>query len=76
MNQWSTFNFALTKKFEQDGKELQRQYVFELQPGAPWEEIQAVLDDFKVEFKQLHEQVLKQEADKASQPVVEAQPSN
>lgn len=61
MNQWSMFNFAIIKN---DGK---NQYTLQLQPGSSWEEIQAVLDEFKVEFKQLHEQMIQQEADKKSQ---------
>ena len=58
MNQWSMFNFAIIKN---DGK---NQYVFQLQPGSSWDEIQLVLEEFKTEFKQLQQQLVQQEAEK------------
>lgn len=56
MNQWHMFNFSIQKE--------EKQYIFQLLPGSSWEEIQAVLDQFKDEFKQLQEQAIKLEAEK------------
>ena len=57
MNQAVLFNFALQRD--------QRVYQLSLQPGAPWEEIYGVLDEFKLEMQKLEEETKKLEAQKA-----------
>jgi len=65
MNQWHMFNFSIQKD--------EKHYVFQLLPGSNWEEIQAVLDEFKVEFKALQEQAVKQEEERKVKAAQEGQ---
>jgi len=48
-----------------------RLYEFLIVPGTSWDDIYAVLDDFKEEFKKLHEEALKKEAEAAAQKPLE-----
>ena len=66
MNQWHMFNFAIEK-----GENKERPYILQLQPGSNWEEIYAVLDEFKSQFQQMQEQALKLEEEKKAK---EAEP--
>ncbi len=71
MNQWATYNFALQKE--------NRLYVFQLLPGAPWEEVYGVLDEFRANFQALQADAkrLEEEKNKAAEaPLVEAEVVN
>ena len=56
MNQAVMFHFATVKN--------ERVYQIVLQPGSPWEDIEAVLHEFKNEFALLKEQAQKEELKK------------
>lgn len=55
MNSWTMYNFAAVRDFEANDQKNQRVYQFSLQPGAPWDEIEGVLEEFKTEMKRLKE---------------------
>lgn len=65
MNQAVLFHFAIQKN--------DRVYQFQVQPGAPWEEIQATLDEMKAEFVVLQQQAEKAAAEKNEVKPEEAQ---
>lgn len=57
MDQFVLFNFSVQKN--------DRVYRVVLQPGSPWEDVHAVLDEFKEHFKTLEEEAKKKEAESA-----------
>lgn len=61
MDQYVLFNFA----FNKDGKFFQ----FSMQPETSWEQIEAAVEDFKIEFLKLKE---KSFADKAAMEAAKA----
>lgn len=61
MNQFILMHFTLAKN--------NRFFQLSIQPGAPWEDIQAVLDDFKQEMNDLQQQAIKKELEAQQQPV-------
>lgn len=68
LNQAIVFHFALTKN--------DRVYVFQVMPGSPWEEIDQVFDDLKIEFQKLKEKAAAQaEEQKLKQEMANAQAS-
>jgi len=73
MNSWTMYNFAVTRDFEANEQKLQRVYQFSLQPGAPWEEIEGVLEEFKSEMVKLKDQAAAQEAAKKETQVMNAE---
>lgn len=58
MNQYVLFNFSLVKN--------DRIFQFSVQPGAPWEDVEAILDEFKVNVIRLKEEAIAKEAEKNS----------
>lgn len=50
MDQLLLSSFIIKKDFEHEGVNHTRVYVMALNPYSPWDEIEAVLDQFKSEF--------------------------
>lgn len=71
MDQLVLFHFAIKREYEIEGVKQTRLYELGLQPGCPWEEIDAVLDQFKQEFvamkKQQEEAAAKAQAEKEAE---------
>lgn len=66
LDQFAVLHFNIQKE--------QRNYQIMLQPGAPFDEIQAVLDEFKESFVALQENYKEQEAKQKSEQEKEAVP--
>lgn len=59
MNQYVLFHFTVTKN--------DRLYQFAVQPGTPWEDVEAVLDEMKASIITLKEEAIKKEAEEKAQ---------
>lgn len=53
MNQFVLFHFTVNKN--------DRLYQFVIQPGAPWEDIEAVCEEFKTQFLTLKQEAIEKE---------------
>lgn len=53
MNQFILMHFTLNKN--------NRFFELSVQPGAPWEDVQAVLDDFKQHMNDLQQEAIKEQ---------------
>lgn len=67
MDQYLFLNFAINKN--------ERSYQLLIQPGAPFEDIQAILDQYKADFATLQEQQkAKAEEEKSKAEAVVSEP--
>lgn len=60
MNQFILMHFTLNKN--------NRFFELSVQPGAPWEDVQAVLDDFKQHMNDLQQEAIKKEQEMQAAP--------
>ncbi len=66
MNQYVLFHFTVTKN--------DRLYQFAVQPGTPWADVEAVLDEMKASIVTLKEDAIKKEAEQKAQAEAEQKP--